>query len=322
MCKRILITGAAGFIGSHLAEELLKSGYKVLGIDNFDDFYPKAYKEANLKLLLSNSSFEFVTGDFGNEADLNRFSNKPDIIIHLAAKAGVQPSLQAPANYIETNIAKTNNLLEWMRKQQIKKLVFASSSSVYGNTLEIPFKETQDVGQPVSPYAFSKRSCELMNYTYHQLYNFDIINLRFFTVYGERQRPDLVIHKFVAKILKNEPIHLYGDGSTSRDYTYWADTVKGIIAAMKLVDTGVNIFEIINLGNNSPVTLQELVDNIGEVMQVKPQIVYEGKKPGDVDITYADITKAKILLGYSPDTALKTGLSNFLQWYKEINKTS
>jgi UDP-glucuronate 4-epimerase len=306
MSKKILITGAAGFIGSHLSEKLLEYGHTVLGIDNFDDFYPKAYKEANLRLLLASNSFEFVTGDFGSEGDLNKFSNKPDIVIHLAAKAGVQPSLQTPANYIETNITK---------------LVFASSSSVYGNTLEIPFKETQDVGQPVSPYAFTKRSCELMNYTYHQLYNFDIINLRFFTVYGERQRPDLAIHKFVAKILKNEPIHLYGDGSTSRDYTYWADTVKGIIAAMQLVDTGTNIFEIINLGNNSPVTLQELVDNIGEVMQVKPQIVYEGKKPGDVDITYADISKAKKLLGYSPDTALKTGLANFLAWYLKINNT-
>ena len=316
MTKKILVTGAAGFIGSHLCEKLIQLGYTVYGIDNFDPFYPRHYKERNIEKIINNPSFEFIEGDIGNRHDLEKFKEVPDVVIHLAAKAGVQPSLSAPSEYILTNILLTNNLLEWMRQKKIQKLLFASSSSVYGNTKDIPFKEDQDVDHPVSPYAFTKRSCELMNYTYHKLYSFDILNLRFFTVYGERQRPDLAIHKFIDKVINNQPVHLYGDGSTTRDYTYWEDTISGIVASLKYIEKEKGVFDIINLGNNKPVMLSELVTKIATVLDLEPQIIYEDKKPGDVDITFADINKAGKLLGYSPQTSLETGLMNFANWFK------
>ncbi|MDZ4792703.1 MAG: NAD-dependent epimerase/dehydratase family protein [Bacteroidota bacterium] len=319
MNKRILVTGAAGFIGSHLCEKLIELGYRVSGIDNFDPFYPRSYKERNIAAIINHPSFEFIEGDLGNPDDLDQFSELPDAVIHLAAKAGVQPSLNAPSDYIHTNILLTNHLLEWMNQKGVKKLVFASSSSVYGNTEQVPFAEDQPVDQPVSPYAFTKRSCELMNYTYHDLHGFDIINLRFFTVYGERQRPDLAIHKFVSKIIRKEAIHLYGDGSTSRDYTYWKDTVSGITAALRYIFDNNTIFEIINLGNNKPVKLIELVEAIAASLGLTPQLVFTEKMPGDVDITYADINKAGRMLQYAPACTLEEGLKNFVVWYKQEN---
>jgi UDP-glucuronate 4-epimerase len=313
----VLITGVAGFIGSHLCEYLIGKGYQVTGIDNFDPFYPRATKEQNMAGFRDHPHFNFIEGDAGDPSVLAGIKVNPVVVIHLAAKAGVQPSLKAPADYINTNILLTNRLLEWMRESGIKKFLFASSSSVYGNTATVPFLEDQDVNSPFSPYAFTKRSCELMNYTYHELYGMDVVNLRFFTVYGERQRPDLAIHKFVKKISEGEPIHLYGNGDTSRDYTYWKDTVSGVSAALEYLLKHDRIFESFNLGNSSPVTLNELVSAISDAMQVKPVLIYEDKKPGDVDITYADISKAQQLLGYNPATSLPEGLKKFVHWFRE-----
>ena len=316
---KVLVTGAAGFIGSHLCEHLISKGYEVTGIDCFDEFYSKSVKERNISGIINNPFFNFIIGDAGDRATLDKVKNKPDVIIHLAAKAGVQPSLLNPSGYIQTNIVVTNNILEWMKEKGIKKMLFASSSSVYGNSKIIPFNEEQLTEQPISPYAFTKKSCELMNYAYHQLYGFDIINLRFFTVYGERQRPDLAIHKFVKKIRDGQPIHLYGDGKTSRDYTYWLDTVTGISLALDFILNTNNVYESINLGNNHPIMLSELVQQIANAMNTVPSIVYEDKKSGDVDITYADITKANKLLGYSPQFDLSAGLNNFIKWF-ELNR--
>jgi UDP-glucuronate 4-epimerase len=317
--KRILVTGAAGFIGSHLCEALLKEGYLVTGIDNFDPFYNKEIKKRNLVSALGSPAFSFVEGDAG---DINLLNGLPqiDIVVHLAAKPGVLPSIKNPAAYIKVNIETTNNILEWMKHRKMNKLVFASSSSVYGNNAKIPFEETDRVNEPISPYAFSKRSCELMNYTYHQLYQFDIINLRFFTVYGERQRPDLAIHKFVHAIFSGKPITIYGDGKTARDYTYYSDTVQGVVSAIKYVDQQENVWKTFNLGNNNPVYLVDLIDTIARAAAIKPQLIFEDMKPGDVNITYANIDAAKKTLGYAPHVSLETGITNFIHWYKEIYK--
>lgn len=320
MPERILITGVAGFIGSHLSEHLLGLGYEVTGIDNFDPFYPRAVKERNLKSLKNRAGFTFIEGDAADPNILKKVVPLPSAVIHLAAKAGVQPSLADPDGYIISNILLTNRLLEWMRTNDIKKFVFASSSSVYGNTDVVPFKEEQAVNSPVSPYAFTKRSCELMNYTYHDLYGMDIVNLRFFTVYGERQRPDLAIHKFVKKIANGEPIQIYGEGDTSRDYTYWKDTVAGITASLQYVMSNNTVFETFNLGNQTPMKLLDLVNAIGEAMGETPQMQFESKKSGDVDITYADISKAATKLHYHPVTRMDEGLRNFVKWFRQLKK--
>jgi len=318
----IIVTGAAGFIGSHLCEALVQRGDTVTGVDNFDSFYDRGIKEKNLERLRNAEGFRFVEGDAGDVAILDTIDERVDAVIHLAAKAGVLPSLKNPKGYIDANIQLTNNLLEWMRIRGISKFVFASSSSVYGNNAKIPFEETDGVNEPISPYAFTKRSCELMNYTYHSLYHFDIVNLRFFTVYGERQRPDLAIHKFVRLILNDQPITIYGDGSTARDYTYYADTVQGVIAALDYVQKNSGVFETFNLGNHSPVALTELIDTIASAAGKKPLLQYEEMKPGDVNITYASIDKAQELLGYHPRTSLPDGISRFIAWYKEQHSVS
>ena len=265
MKNRILLTGAAGFIGSHVAEYFIGKGFSVYGIDNFDDFYPRAIKEHNLKNMLSYPGFTFTEGDITDKATLAKLPDNIDSVIHLAAKAGVRPSIQNPSAYIQNNITGTWNILEWMKHRKISKMVFASSSSVYGNNPKTPFSESDNVDNPISPYAFTKKSCELMNYTYHHLYNMDILNLRFFTVYGERQRPDLAIYKFIDATLEDKSITLYGDGSTARDYTYVKDIVTGVASAFDYVQAGKNIYDIINLGNNKPVKLMELVDMIYEI---------------------------------------------------------
>lgn len=313
---KILITGCAGFIGSHLAERLLDKGHTVIGIDNFDPFYDRVVKEGNLSHFAEHDNFEFYEIDIANKRSLKALP-VPDVVIHLAAKAGVLPSLKDPAGYINANIVGTNNLLEFMKGNEVGKLVFASSSSVYGNTPEMPFKETGFVDRPISPYAFTKRSCELMNYNYHHLYNFDILNLRLFTVYGPRQRPDLAIHKFINLIRQGKPIDMYGDGSTSRDYTFVFDTVTGLEAALEYVMNNERVYEIVNLGNNHPVKLIDLINTIYELMNEKPNINPMPMQPGDVDITYADISKAQKLLGYNPSTTIKEGLSSFIKWFNE-----
>jgi len=315
--KNILITGIAGFIGSHLSELLLNNGYKVIGIDNFDSFYSTDIKKRNLKKSLSINNFTFIEADIISKDSLNKIQTEIDVVIHIAAKAGVLPSIQDASGYIDANIKGTNNILDWMKERSIKKLLFASSSSVYGNSKEIPFNETQSVDKLISPYAFTKRSCELMNYVYHHLYGIDILNLRFFTVYGPRQRPDLAIHKFVKMIDEGKSITMYGDGSTARDYTYVADTVAGVFNAMNYLLNNEKVFETVNLGNNHPVTLKELIDMLYKLMNKKPDIIQMPMQPGDVDVTYADISKAKALFNYKPQKPFREGLMDFINWYNE-----
>lgn len=313
--KTILVTGCAGFIGSNLSLSLLKKGNKVLGIDNFDSFYSKSLKESNIEKLKAFENFKFLPIDITDKEAYKQLNPTIDIVVHLAAKAGVLPSINDPSAYINTNIMGTNLLLEWMNANNIKKLVFASSSSVYGNNKKVPFSEDDIVNEQISPYAFTKRACELMNYNYHYLYQFDIINLRFFTVYGPSQRPDLAINKFFTLIKQNRTIEMYGDGTTARDYTYIDDIVSGIEGAIDYVLTNNTVYEIVNLGNNSPVSLHTLIHSIYEVLDKSPNTVTKPMQPGDVNITYADISKAKKLFGYSPTTRLKDGLIKFNQWH-------
>jgi nucleoside-diphosphate-sugar epimerase len=319
MTQKILLTGAAGFIGSHVAEHFLGRGFSVCGLDNFDNFYPRAVKERNLKHILPHSAFQFIEGDITDSSSLAKLPVEISAVIHIAAKAGVRPSIQNPEAYIKNNISGTWNILEWMKHRNISKMIFASSSSVYGNNPKTPFSEKDSVDHPISPYAFTKKSCELMNYTYHHLYKMNILNLRFFTVFGERQRPDLAIYKFFDAALADKPVTLYGDGSTARDYTYVKDIVSGVSAAFDYVNSGMNIYDIINLGNNNPVKLLQLVEMIYDITGKKKNIVHLEMQPGDVEYTCADIDKAKKILGYSPSTSMRDGLGNFFEWYKSIN---
>ena len=317
--KKILVTGCAGFIGSHLSERLLAEGYQVAGIDNFDPFYDVAIKRRNLASFLNHPNFEFIETDLADKTGLQRvFPTAIDLIVHLAGKAGVRPSIDDPAGYIRANILATQNLLDEMKMRQINKLAFASSSSVYGNSKETPFTETMDVSTPISPYASTKKACELINYTAHHLYGFDIINLRFFTVFGPRQRPDLAIHKFTRLIRSGKPIPMFGDGSTARDYTYIDDTLQGILGAVNFLFNHEGVYEIVNLGNNKPVLLRDMINIIYEATGEKPNITPMPMQPGDVDITYADISKAQRLFGYQPKFDFKEGVKLFVDWYDNV----
>lgn len=315
--QTILVTGCAGFIGSHLCEKLLQLGHQLIGIDNFDDFYSKELKLNNLSNFLDHQNFVFKEIDISDKESFTQITEEIDLVVHLAAKAGVLPSLKDPSSYINSNILGSNHLLEFLVEKGISKLLFASSSSVYGNNHKIPFAETDEVNGPISPYAFTKRSCELMNYSYHELYNIDVINMRFFTVYGPRQRPDLAIHKFFKLIAQNETIEMYGDGSSARDYTYIEDTIAGILAAMEYINSNEEVFEIVNLGNHSPVSLKDLIAEIYAIHELEPKVKQQEMKPGDVNITYADITKASKLLGYNPQTSLVEGLAKFKIWFQQ-----
>lgn len=322
LMKTYLVTGAAGFIGSHLCEKLLNSNVKVVGVDNFDSFYDRETKENNLSHLLKHPAFTFIEADIINFKDLENKLNPftINVYIHLAAKAGVLPSIAHSNQYFESNITGTKNILDLIvKKGEERKLVFASSSSVYGNNKETPFREDHNVDHPISPYAFTKKACELINYTYHHLYNVDIMNMRLFTVYGQRQRPDLAIHKFVKLISQNKPITMYGDGQTARDYTFVDDTVAGFMSAINYVETHDKVYETFNLGNSSPVSLKDLIDTIYKVTGVEKNTITAPKQPGDVEITYADISKAKRMLGYDPAITLEEGISRFWKWYQEKN---
>ncbi len=312
----ILVTGVAGFIGSHLTEKLLELGFKVVGIDNFDPFYDKSLKQKNLEGFVNNSNFTLIEGDICDERTWEKINTPIEAVIHLAAKAGVLPSLNDPKSYIRTNILGTQFVLEYMKEKQIKKMLFASSSSVYGNNPTIPFVETDNVDHPISPYAYTKKAGELMIHTWHYLYQIDAMCLRFFTVYGPRQRPDLAIRKFTQKILAGEPIEMYGDGSTARDYTFVNDTVDGIIKALQYILEHNQVYEIVNLGNHHPVTLRDLIDKIYKQLDLPSQIQVKGKQAGDVDITYAEISKAKKMFGYMPHTSIDEGLKEFVKWFK------
>ena len=308
---KILVTGCAGFIGSHLCEKLVAEGHEVIGIDNFDDFYSRKQKELNLKPLLENRNFTFIEGDLRKTKDLEKASNI-DIIIHLAAKAGTRASINAPMLYQNVNVSGTQVLLEFARKRNIKQFLFASSSSVYGVNENIPWQEEEKL-LPISPYASTKLSGEMLGHVYSKLYGIRFLALRFFTVYGPAQRPDLAIHKFFKSILNNEPIQVYGDGSTSRDYTFVNDLIKGVVAA---IDYDQSDFEIINLGNNKTITLAELIETIESICGKKALINRLPEQAGDVPRTYANISKAKQLLGYNPATDLREGLEEFYRWFK------
>ena len=319
MNRTYLVTGGAGFIGSSLADFLLKKDYKVVVIDNFCDFYNPSIKRNNVKDNLDNPNYKLYEIDLRCKSDVEKVfrENKIDVVIHLAAMAGVRPSIENPILYQEVNCIGTQNLLEVMKEYGVKNLVMASSSSVYGNNKKVPFKETDIVDYAISPYAATKKSNEVMTHVYHKLFNMNVIMLRFFTVYGPRQRPDLAINKFTRLMLNDEEVTMFGDGTTSRDYTYIDDIVSGIYSSINYVLNNKDVYEIVNLGNSSPVSLKEMINTIAEVLDKEPKIKEMPMQQGDVNITYADISKAKEMLNYDPKTPFKEGIEKFVKWYKE-----
>ena len=312
------ITGGAGFIGSTLTERLLKEGNKVIVIDNFCDYYDPKLKENNISLFLNNDNYKLYRDDIRDKNSIKNIfdENKIDVIIHLAAMAGVRPSIEDPLLYQEVNGIGTQNILEQAKLHNIDKLVMASSSSVYGNNKETPFNEEMIVDYAISPYAATKKANEVMAHVYHKLNKMNIIMLRFFTVYGPKQRPDLAINKFTRLMLEDKSIPMYGDGTTSRDYTYVDDIVDGICRSINYVEENDNVYEIINLGSNNPISLIEMINTIGKVLNIEPKIDKLPMQPGDVDITYANISKARELLGYNPSTTFEEGIEKFINWYK------
>jgi UDP-glucuronate 4-epimerase len=316
---KVLITGSAGFIGSHLSEHVLGQGHSVVGLDNFDPFYDRKIKEGNLEHSQESKDFSFHELDIcDHEALVSLLTKeKPDVVVHLAAKAGVRPSLKAPLDYVKHNIEATVSLLEAMKKTEVKNIVFASSSSLYGKSEVIPFSEDDPLKDMISVYAASKKSCEEFTNMYHNLYGVNVINLRFFTVYGPRQRPDLAIHKFLKANLQEEKITLFGDGSMARDYTFVKDTVQGVFGAIERVQKENGLNETYNLGNSTPVSLKELITAIEKVTG-KPCIVKHEEVPlGDVPITYANNERANKNLNYAPTTDIEVGLTEFVKWMKE-----
>ena len=315
----VLVTGGAGFIGSSLVDKLLTKGENVIIFDNFNNYYDPSIKRQNIQNALHQPNCVLYEGDIEKLVDLEQvFSeNKIDIVVHLAARAGVRPSLERPIDYTKTNILGTVNILETMKKYAVKQLCMASSSSVYGNCRAKKFSENLKLGRPISPYAATKLSDELITFTYHYLYDIRVQMLRFFTVYGPRQRPDLAINKFVRLICAGQPIDMYGDGSSMRDYTYIDDITDGICQAMAYQRTK---YEIFNLGGGSPVTLKQMIETIEETLGKKAIIHQKPMQPGDVDKTVSDISKAKKYIGYTPKVDFKTGMINFVKWAKEYNK--
>jgi UDP-glucuronate 4-epimerase len=339
-----IVTGGSGFIGSHLVEHLLKDGHSVINIDNFDDFYDYKIKVKNTlesvgkiddfsfnekeldiqKLVFKTSSknYQLYYKDIRDKDGLETIfrKHKIDLVIHLAALAGVRPSIERPMDYEEVNIKGTMNLWELCKEFQIKKFVNASSSSVYGNNEKIPFSETDNVDRPISPYAATKKCTEILGHVYHHLYGLDMIFLRFFTVFGPRQRPDLAIHKFTKLISENQEIPFYGDGSTARDYTFINDIVDGIIKSIAFVEKNKNIYETINLGENQVITLNEMLSGI-EVELGKTALKKNlPMQPGDVQKTNADINKAQNLINYLPKTNYQNGIKIFVEWFLRNNK--
>ena len=373
---KILLTGCAGFIGSHTLDRLLADGHTVVGVDNFDPFYARSLKEANIAQHLDNERFELIEADLAEPetytkikflaeglssppsqggvpvgrggsdsstsqnlaSDINPqasgFSPPPsksppasrithhssqnpagfDAIIHLAAKAGVRPSIEDPVGYQRANVIATQNLLEFAKEEGIKQFVFASSSSVYGENPNVPWSETHNVSGPISPYASTKVSCELLGHVYSHLYGIRVLGLRFFTVYGPRQRPDLAINKFVRLIEAGKPIPVFGDGSTRRDYTFIDDIIEGILGSLHYTGSQ---YEVINLGNDQTVTLSEMIETIEEVLGRKAEINRLPEQPGDVPQTWADVAKANKLFGYKPTISFKDGVAEFYKWNKQ-----
>ena len=320
---RMLLTGGAGFIGSHLAEALLRGGAQLTILDNLDEFYAPAWKKANLEDVRRVGPVEFIPADLRETKQVQDAiaQARPDIVIHLAARAGVRPSIEQPLLYERVNVAGTLNLLEVCCQAKVKKFIFGSSSSVYGATAPVPFTEEFAGLRPISPYAATKLAGELLCYTYAHLYSLPIICLRFFTVYGPRQRPDLAIHKFTALIEAGRPIPVFGDGSTGRDYTFVDDIVSGILAAIEYQPGSSHgaRFEIFNLGNSHPVKLSELIALLERATGKKAIRDLKPSQPGDVPLTWADISKASHLLGYRPSTPIGEGLKRFVEWYRSAD---
>ena len=317
--KTYFITGGAGFIGSSLTKKLLEEGNRVIAIDNFCDFYNPKIKENNIKEFGDNENYKIYRADIRDRQAIKQIfeENKVDIVMHLAAMAGVRPSIENPVLYQEVNCMGTQNILEEMKAHDIKNLVMASSSSVYGNCKEVPFREDMIVDFAISPYAATKKANEVMTHVYHKLFNMNVMMLRFFTVYGPKQRPDLAINKFTRLMLNDQEIPMFGDGTTSRDYTYIDDIVDGIKKSCEYCMNNNNVYEILNIGNSSPVSLKEMIQTIGKALGKEPQIKQLPMQPGDVERTYADVRKAKELIGYEPKVSFEKGIKNFVEWYKK-----
>ncbi|NOY52980.1 MAG: NAD-dependent epimerase/dehydratase family protein [Deltaproteobacteria bacterium] len=312
---RVLVTGGAGFIGSTLVDRLLERGDSVICLDSFDDFYDPSIKRCNLEMVSNHPGFTLLTGDIRDNAVMKKVMDDLsfDAVIHTAARAGVRPSIEQPALYEDVNIKGTMNLLELARQVQPANFVFLSSSSVYGVNRKVPFSETDPVDHPISPYAATKKACELICHTYHHLYGLNITCVRPFTVYGPRQRPEMAIHKFTRMIDRGETLPMFGDGTSRRDYTYIDDLVDGILRAL---DRPLG-YDVINLGEHDTIALRELIALIEKNLGKKARIEKLPDQPGDVPVTYADITRAKEKLGYAPQVKVPEGVRKFVEWYRE-----
>jgi UDP-glucuronate 4-epimerase len=312
---RFLVTGGAGFIGFHVCENLLKEGHDVCALDDLNAFYDPALKQQNLDDLAKTGGarFQFARGDITNRSTIDAVFSRArfEQIIHLAARAGVRPSIEEPALYQRVNVEGTVNVLEAGRLAGVRKFVLASSSSVYGVNSKVPFTETDPIFHPISPYAASKLACEALGHVYHHLYGLDVAMLRFFTVYGPRQRPDLAIHKFAKLMRAGKPIPMFGDGSTARDYTCIDDIVNGVLACLSRKFG----FEVFNLGGSHPITLAKLIELLEQALNIKATIDPRPVQPGDVPITFANVDKARERLGYNPSTPIEAGLAKFADWF-------
>jgi UDP-glucuronate 4-epimerase len=316
--SRILVTGAAGFIGSHLVEVLARRGDEVVGIDNFDGFYPRAAKERNLREVGCPTGFQFHEQDVLDVPALEARLTPETVVVHLAAKAGVRPSLADPVAYAHTNVTGTATVLEAARRAGVSRIVFGSSSSVYGDSTPVPFREDAPAMAPVSVYAATKRAAELLLSSVAPIYGFRSAALRFFTVYGPRQRPDLAIHAFARRMAAGETITLFGDGTQARDYTYCDDIVAGVCAAIDWTATAPVGMETLNLGGNRPIRTGDMVAEISRALALEPRIAWAPMQPGDVQQTAADLTKSGRVLGYAPATPFPEGIRRFAAWFREV----
>ncbi|MBN2717153.1 MAG: GDP-mannose 4,6-dehydratase [Deltaproteobacteria bacterium] len=312
---KILVTGGAGFIGSHLCDRLLGRGHTVVCLDNFNDFYDPQIKRRNIQDAQKSPNYTLATGDILDTAFLDSvFAESFDVVVHLAAYAGVRPSIDNPSLYQKVNLEGTVNLLEQCRRRDIKKFVFASSSSVYGGRTEVPFRESDNIMKPISPYAATKAAGEAICHSYHHLFGIQMHLLRFFTVYGPRQRPEMAIHLFARQLLEGKPVRLFGDGESSRDYTYIDDIIDGVTACTE----NCHGFEVLNLGGSRTTSLKRLVEMISEQMGIAPVIEWLPNQPGDVPITFADVSRAKAVVGYEPQVPIEEGVRRFCQWKKAL----
>ncbi|HUQ48727.1 MAG TPA: GDP-mannose 4,6-dehydratase [Gemmatimonadaceae bacterium] len=321
---KVLVTGGAGFIGSHVCERFISKGHEVVIVDSFDPFYDPAIKHRNIEKVLASGCARLVVADVCNRDGVDEAlrDDKFDAIIHLAARAGVRPSLERPDDYVRTNVEGTVSMLEIARRRGIRAFVLGSSSSVYGDSTPVPFSEDEPAANPISPYAATKRAAELLGHTYAHLYGLSVMCLRLFTVYGPRQRPDLAIHKFALLMTAGKSIPFYGTGDTERDYTYVSDIVDGIEASVDwALSAKPGAFETVNLGENTTTSLSRLVEMLSSELGVAPELDRLPVQPGDVQRTFASVDKAKRLLGYNPTTPMEEGIRRFVEWFRQQPQT-